>query len=72
MPQENEHIRKLIAARDREVEQRRNVADALSQAYERGDAPHQSRRFAALNPDHRSHVVCTQWRGEEGASGRLR
>jgi hypothetical protein len=36
MAQENEHIRKLIAARDREVEQRRNVADALAQAYERG------------------------------------
>jgi len=28
---------KLIAARDREVEQRRNVADALAQAYERGE-----------------------------------
>ncbi len=33
MAQENEHIRKLIAARDREVEQRRNIADALAQAY---------------------------------------
>ena len=32
MAQENEHIRKLIAARDRAVEQRRNVADALVQA----------------------------------------
>jgi hypothetical protein len=30
--EENEHIRKRIAARDREVEQRRNVADALAQA----------------------------------------
>jgi CheY-like chemotaxis protein len=26
----------------------------------RSDAPHQSRRFAALNPDHRSHVLCAQ------------
>ena len=32
MAQENEHIRKLIAARDREVEQYRNVADAFAQA----------------------------------------
>ena len=24
----------------------------------RSDAPHQSRHFAALNPDHRSHVLC--------------
>jgi hypothetical protein len=36
MAQENEHIRKLIEARNREVEQRRNIADALAQAYERG------------------------------------
>ena len=35
-------------------------------------APHQSRCFAALNPDHRSHVLCAQWRRTEGASGRLR
>jgi hypothetical protein len=37
MAQENEHIRKPIAGRDREVEQRRNVADAFAQAYERGE-----------------------------------
>ena len=24
----------------------------------RSDAPHQGRRFAALNPNHRSHVLC--------------
>ena len=37
MAEGNGHIRKLIAARDREVEQRRNIADALAQAYERGE-----------------------------------
>ena len=37
MAQENEHIRKLIEARDRQVEQRRNLADALGQPYERGE-----------------------------------
>ena len=26
----------------------------------RGDAPHKGRRFAALNTDHRSHVLCAQ------------
>jgi CheY-like chemotaxis protein len=26
----------------------------------RSDAPHQSRRFVAVDPDHRSHVLCAQ------------
>ena len=37
MVQENEHIRKLIEARGRQVEQRRILADALAQPYERGE-----------------------------------
>jgi len=37
MAQENEHIRKLIKARDRQVEQRRTIADTLAQPYERGE-----------------------------------
>ncbi len=45
MAQENEHIRKLIAARDREVEQRRNIADALAQAYERGETERMREAF---------------------------
>jgi hypothetical protein len=36
MAEENEHIQKLISARDREVEQRRKVVAALAQKYERG------------------------------------
>ena len=37
MAQENERIRKLIEARDRQLEQRRTIADALAQPYERGE-----------------------------------
>jgi hypothetical protein len=37
MVQENEHIRKLIEARARQVEQRRTIAEALAQPYERGE-----------------------------------
>ena len=37
MAQENEHVRKLIEARHRQVEQRRTIADALAQPYERGE-----------------------------------
>jgi hypothetical protein len=48
MAQDNEHIRKLIAARDREVEQRRNVADALAQAYERGETERMREVFINL------------------------
>jgi hypothetical protein len=45
LAQENEHIRKLIAARDREVEQRRNIADALARAYERGETERMREAF---------------------------
>ena len=48
MAQQNEHIRKLIAARDREVEQRRNVADALAKAYERGETERMREVFINL------------------------
>ena len=48
MAQENEHVRKLITARDREVEQRRNVADALAQAYERGETERMREVFTNL------------------------
>ena len=48
LTQENEHIRKLIAARDREVEQRRNIADALARAYERGETERMREVFINL------------------------
>ena len=37
MAEENEHVRKLIAARDQQVKQRRDLADALAQPYEGGE-----------------------------------
>jgi hypothetical protein len=48
MAQENQHIQKLIAARDREVEQRRNVAEALAKAYERGETERMREVFINL------------------------
>ena len=47
MTQENEHIRKLIAARAREVEQRRNVAGVVAQA-ERGETERMREVFINL------------------------
>jgi hypothetical protein len=54
MAQENDHIRKLITARDREVEQRRNVADALAQASERGETERMREAFINLQNTHPS------------------
>jgi hypothetical protein len=48
MAQENEHIRKLIEARDRQVEQRRTIADALAQPYERGETEGMRRAFIII------------------------
>ena len=36
MTQENEHIRTLVAARNRELEHRRDVAKILAEKYNRG------------------------------------
>lgn len=36
MAEENEHFQKLIAARDRQIEDRRNAAAALTKKYTRG------------------------------------
>jgi CheY-like chemotaxis protein len=35
-------------------------------------APNQGRPRTAINQDYRGYVLCAQWRGEEGARGRLR
>lgn len=48
MTQGNEHIQKLISARAREVEQRRNVAAVLAQAYERGETERMREAFINL------------------------
>ena len=36
MAQENEHVKKLIAARERMIQDRRNLADALANEYKGG------------------------------------
>ena len=36
MDQENEHIKKLIVARERMIQDRRNLADALASEYKGG------------------------------------
>jgi hypothetical protein len=40
MPEDNEHIQMLIAARDREVTHRRGVVEALAEKHDRGDTEH--------------------------------
>jgi hypothetical protein len=48
MAQENEHIRKLIEDRDRQVEQRRDLADALAQPYGRGETEEVRQAFIII------------------------
>ena len=48
MTQENEHIRILIAARGREIEQRRNAAKTLAQQYVRGDTEYLRENFVKI------------------------
>ena len=38
MAQDNEYVQKLVAARDREVAHRRDVAETLAKKHNRGDA----------------------------------
>jgi hypothetical protein len=48
MIQENEHIRTLIAARAREIEQRRNAAKTLAQQYVRGNTEYLRENFVKI------------------------
>jgi hypothetical protein len=48
MDQDNEHIKKLIAAREVVVTQRRTAADALSRPYERGHAQDMKQVFVVV------------------------
>ena len=71
LAQENDHIRKLIAARDREAEQRRNIADALAKAYG------ETERMREVFINHRRHRAGPSstrgcWRAfhPEGRSGK--
>jgi hypothetical protein len=45
MAQDNEHVQKLIAARDREVTHRRGIAEALAEKHDRGDTENMREAF---------------------------
>ena len=45
MTQDNEHVQKLIAARDKEVAYRRDIAERLAQKYNRSDTENAREAF---------------------------
>jgi len=45
MAQDNEYVQKLIAARDREVTHRRDIAEALAEKHNHGDAENMREAF---------------------------
>ena len=48
MAQDTEHVQKLIAARDREVAHRRDIAESLAEKYNRGDAENMREAFIKI------------------------
>lgn len=48
MTQDNEHVQKLIAARDREVAYRRDIAERLAEKYNRGDTENMREAFIKI------------------------
>ena len=48
MAQDNEYVQKLIAARDREVTHRRDIADALAEKHNRGDTENMREAFIKI------------------------
>ena len=48
MAQDNEYVQKLIAARDREVTHRRDIADALAKKHNRGDTESMREAFIKI------------------------
>ena len=48
MAQDNEYVQKLIAARDREVKHRRDVAEALAEKHSRGDTENMREAFIKI------------------------
>jgi hypothetical protein len=45
MAQDNEHVQKLIAARDREVTHRLDIAKTLAEKHDRGDTENRREAF---------------------------
>jgi hypothetical protein len=48
MAQDNEYVRKLIAARDREVAHRRDIVEALAEKHNRGDTENMREAFIKI------------------------
>ena len=48
MAQDNEHVQKLIAARDREVRHRRGIAESLAEKHDRGDTENMREAFIKI------------------------
>jgi hypothetical protein len=48
MAQDNEYVQKLIAARDREVAQRRDIAEVLAEKHNRGDTENMGEAFIKI------------------------
>jgi hypothetical protein len=48
MAQDNEHVQKLIAARDREVTHRRDIAKTLAEKQDRGDTENLREAFTKI------------------------
>ena len=48
MAQDNEYVQKLIAARDREVTHRRDIAKALAEKHDRGDTENMREAFIKI------------------------
>jgi hypothetical protein len=48
MAQDNEYVQKLIAVRDREVAHRRDIADVLTEKYNRGDTENMREDFIKI------------------------
>jgi len=48
MAQDNEYVQKLIAARDREVAHRRDIAEVLAEKHNRGDTENMGEAFIKI------------------------
>jgi hypothetical protein len=48
MAQDNEYVQKLIAARDREVTHRRDIAEALAEKHNHGDTESMREAFIKI------------------------
>jgi hypothetical protein len=48
MAEDNDYVQKLIAARDREVTHRRDIAEALAEKHNRGDTENMREAFIKI------------------------